>query len=61
VLTYRCLWVAAVCCGALIKLQMVWDFAYIMNGLMAVPKLIGLLGLIGVIVAETKRYLAEET
>jgi len=60
VLTYRYLWVAAVLCGALLKLQMVWDFADIMNGLMAIPNLIGLIGLSGVIVAETRRYLAEE-
>ena len=60
VLTYRYLWVSAVFCGALLKLQMVWDFADIMNGLMAIPNLIGLIGLSGVIVAETRRYLAEE-
>jgi AGCS family alanine or glycine:cation symporter len=39
---------------------MVWDFADIMNGLMAIPNLIGLIGLSGVIVAETQRYLADE-
>ncbi|MGB7932674.1 MAG: sodium:alanine symporter family protein [Gammaproteobacteria bacterium] len=61
VLTYRYLWVIAVFCGALMKLRMVWDFADIMNGLMAIPNLIGLIGLSGVIVAETRRYLAEET
>jgi AGCS family alanine or glycine:cation symporter len=60
VLTYRYLWVIAVFCGAMLKLRMVWDFADIMNGLMAIPNLIGLLGLSGVIVAETRRYLAEE-
>ena len=60
VLTYRYLWVAAVLCGALLKLQMVWDFADIMNGLMAIPNLIGLIGLSGVIVVETRRYLADE-
>jgi len=61
VLTYRYLWVIAVFCGALLKLRMVWDFADIMNGLMAIPNLIGLIGLSGVIVAETRRYLAEES
>jgi alanine or glycine:cation symporter, AGCS family len=61
VLTYRYLWVIAVFCGALLKLQMVWDFADIMNGLMAIPNLIGLIGLSGVIVAETRRYLVEES
>jgi AGCS family alanine or glycine:cation symporter len=61
VLTYRYLWVIAVFCGAMLKLQMVWDFADIMNGLMAIPNLIGLIGLSGIIVAETQRYLAEES
>jgi AGCS family alanine or glycine:cation symporter len=60
VLTYRYLWVIAVFCGAMLKLQMVWDFADIMNGLMAIPNLIGLIGLSGVIVAETRKYLADE-
>jgi AGCS family alanine or glycine:cation symporter len=60
VLTYRYLWVIAVFFGAMLKLRMVWDFADIMNGLMAIPNLIGLIGLSGVIVAETQRYLAEE-
>jgi AGCS family alanine or glycine:cation symporter len=59
VLSYRYLWVAAVLCGALLKLQMVWDFADIMNGLMAIPNLIGLIGLSGVIVAETRKYLED--
>jgi AGCS family alanine or glycine:cation symporter len=59
--TYRYLWVIAVFCGALLKLQMIWDFADIMNGLMAMPNLIGLVGLSGVIVTETRRYLAEES
>jgi alanine or glycine:cation symporter, AGCS family len=61
VTTYRYLWVIAVFCGALLKLQMIWDFADIMNGLMAMPNLIGLIGLSGVIVTETRRYLAEES
>jgi AGCS family alanine or glycine:cation symporter len=60
VLAYRYLWVAAVLCGALLKLQMVWDFADIMNGLMAIPNLIGLIGLSGVIVAETRKHLDDE-
>ena len=46
-LAYRSLRMAAVLCAALLKLQMVWDFAGIMNGLMAIPNLIGLIGLIG--------------
>ena len=43
--------------GAIIsKVELVWTTADIMNGFMAVPNLIGLLGLSGVIVAETKKF-----
>jgi alanine or glycine:cation symporter, AGCS family len=38
--------------------QLVWGFADLMNGAMAVPNLIGLLLLSGVIVHETKKYFA---
>ncbi|MBZ0200237.1 MAG: sodium:alanine symporter family protein [Ignavibacteriaceae bacterium] len=53
---YRLLFVIAVFVGAVAKLDLVWTFADIMNGLMAVPNLIGLLGLSGVVAAETKNY-----
>ena len=54
---YRILWVVAVMIGSVILPQMVWDFADIMNALMAVPNLIALLLLSGVVVAETRKYL----
>ena len=54
---YRLAFTLMVFVGAVIhKLEVVWNFADVMNGLMAVPNLIGLLGLSGVIVAETNRY-----
>ena len=53
---YRIIFVIAVFFGAVAKLDVVWTFADVMNGLMAVPNLIGLLGLGGVVVAETKSY-----
>jgi alanine or glycine:cation symporter, AGCS family len=55
---YRILYAAAICVGAGAKLELVWNFADVMNGLMAIPNLIGLLGLSGVVVAETERFLA---
>jgi len=58
-LPYRLLFAASVAIGAGIKLELVWNFADVMNGLMAIPNLIGLVGLSGVIVAETDRFLAE--
>ena len=59
-LPYRLVYSACVAVGATIKLDLVWNFADVMNGLMAIPNLIGLLGLSGVIVAETNRFLAEK-
>ncbi|HNY10098.1 MAG TPA: sodium:alanine symporter family protein [Candidatus Wallbacteria bacterium] len=56
---YRVLWVAAVMAGSVMSLPLVWDFADMMNALMAIPNLIALLALSGVIVSETKKYLWE--
>ncbi len=55
---YRLLFVLAVFVGTIVSLNVVWALADIFNGLMALPNLIGLLGLSGVVVAETKRFLA---
>jgi AGCS family alanine or glycine:cation symporter len=57
-LPYRLFYAAFVFVGAGVKLDLVWNFADVMNGLMAVPNLIALLGLSGVVVAETNRFLA---
>jgi AGCS family alanine or glycine:cation symporter len=54
---YRIAFVLAVFLGAGLKLGLVWGIADVMNGLMAVPNLIGLLGLSGVVVAETNIFL----
>lgn len=58
VLLYRWLWVAAVMVGSVVSMPMVWSFADIANALMAIPNLISLWVLNGVIVAETKKYFA---
>ena len=55
--TYRWLWVAAIMVGSVVSLQAVWSFADITNGLMAIPNLISLIVLSGVIVAETRVHL----
>ena len=54
---YRLLWVIAVMTGSVSTLTAVWSFSDVANGLMAVPNLIALLALNGVIVAETRDYL----
>lgn len=56
---YRVLWVAAVFIGSVWKSGAVWDFSDMMNGLMAVPNIVSLFLLSGVIAAETRRYFAE--
>jgi AGCS family alanine or glycine:cation symporter len=53
---YRWLFCIFVFVGAVAKLQIVWSIADIFNGLMALPNLVGLLMLSGVIVAETNKY-----
>lgn len=60
ILPYRILWVIFVYIGSVWSLTFVWDLADLMNGLMAVPNLIALLALSGVIVSETKKYLWED-
>jgi AGCS family alanine or glycine:cation symporter len=54
---YRLLWVAAVFVGSVASLPFVWDFADAMNALMALPNLVALFALSGVIVRETREYL----
>ena len=55
---YRIMYVLIIASAAFMKLEAIWALADIVNGLMAVPNLIALLGLTGVIVAETKKYFA---
>lgn len=57
---YRVLFVIAVFIGSIMSLQLVWDMADAMNALMAIPNLVALLLLSGVIVSETKKYLWED-
>lgn len=51
---YRIIFVLFVYVGATSSLDLVWTFSDVANGLMAIPNLIGLVGLSGVIVAETR-------
>jgi alanine or glycine:cation symporter, AGCS family len=57
---YRILWVIAVFVGSIMTLPLVWDMADAMNALMALPNLVALLLLSGVIVSETKKYLWDD-
>ena len=57
--TYRTLFLITVYLGAVVSLDLVWNLADIFNALMAIPNLIALLLLSGVIVKETRKYLWE--
>lgn len=56
---YRAIFVAMVAIGGFIKLETIWAIADIVNGLMAFPNLVALLGLSPIILAETKKYFAK--
>ncbi len=57
---YRYLWVMFVMIGSVMSLNVVWTFADITNALMAIPNLVSLLLLSGIIVKETKKYLWDD-
>jgi AGCS family alanine or glycine:cation symporter len=53
---YRWLYIVMIFIGPFISLEAVWNIADIFNGLIAIPNLIALLALGGVVSAETKSY-----
>ncbi len=53
---YRVLFIGGVMVGSMLKLEFVWNFSDLMNGMMAIPNLIALLLLSRVISSESKRY-----
>ncbi len=59
ILPYRLLWVIGVFVGSIAALPLVWNLSDAMNAMMAIPNLISLLLLSGVIVSETRKYLWE--
>lgn len=56
IMPYRIIFIVLIACGPFLKLEEIWVLADIVNGLMAIPNLIALLALAGVVVAETKAY-----
>lgn len=59
VVPYRLAFVLVIFVGAVQELELVWTFADIMNGLMALPNLAGLLLLSGLVVRETREFFAQ--
>ena len=60
VMPYRIIFIALIASGGFLKLEAIWILADIVNGLMAIPNLIALIALSGVVVAETESYLARK-
>ena len=56
---YRWIYILAIFIGPYMTVAAVWTIADIFNGLMALPNIVALLALNGVIVAEVKKYLAK--
>lgn len=57
IIVFRIIYLISVYLGAVVSLELVWNMADIFNALMAIPNLLCLLFLSGVIVNETKKYL----
>ncbi len=56
---YRVLYVSAAYAGAVYSLHLVWNLSDLLNGLMALPNLVGLILLSGVIARETRAYFGD--
>ena len=56
IMVYKVLWVVGVFVGSVVELNLIWNLADLMNGLMAIPNIIAVLLLSGVIVADTRKY-----
>ena len=61
VLPYKIIFIALVASGAFLKLDMIWLLADIVNGLMAIPNLVGLILLRHVVIEETKQFFSQMT
>ena len=57
VIAFRVLYMLAVFAGSVMNLAVVWNLADCMNALMAIPNLVSLLCLNGILVHETRKYL----
>ena len=54
---YRLVWIVLIFVGSVVDLTLVWNLADITNALMAIPNLLSLILLSGVLASETKYYL----
>ena len=57
---YQVIFVAIIVIGAALELELAWDIAETLNGFMAVPNLVALLGLSGVVISLTKEHFSKD-
>ena len=57
---YRILYILAVFIGPYMTVTAVWTIADIFNGLMAIPNIIALFALSGIVAKETREYFKEK-
>ncbi len=55
-IVYKIIFVLFIIVGCTMNLQLAWDIADTLNGLMAIPNLIGVLTLSGIVISVTKNY-----
>ena len=60
ILAYRLIWVVFIVIGAVGGLEFIWSLADTLNGLMAIPNLIGVLFLSGTVFKLTKEFFTKE-
>ncbi len=60
IMPYRCVYVVALFVGAMVQLEFVWNFSDITLGLMAIPNLIAIIALSGVVISLTKDYFSRK-
>ena len=56
---YHMIWIVLIPVGALLKLEVVWSISDIANGLMALPNLVAVIGLAGIVARDTKKFYNE--
>ena len=57
---YQVLFILVLLIGSSLELELVWNIADTLNGFMAIPNLIALLGLSGVVIKLTKEHFAKD-
>ena len=57
---YKALFILMCIVGSVGSGQLMWDIADTLNGLMALPNLVALLALSGVVAAETRKYFGQK-